>query len=84
MKLPSELKPLEKQLEATIKPYLKITPSYNKNLTLWESKFGGYPYFPKALEYPKNSQGKPLTLLAQINFSEALSLEDFPSQGILQ
>lgn len=84
MKLPNELRPLEKQLEATIKPYLKITPSYSNDLTLWESKFGGYPYFPKTVDYPKNPQGQPLTLLAQINFAEIEPLEGFPTKGILQ
>ena len=84
MKLPFALKPLEKRLEATIKPYLKITPSYSNNLSLWESKFGGYPYFPKSLQYPHNPQGQPLTLLTQLNFSEIATLKGFPTKGILQ
>ena len=73
------------KLEATIKPYIAIKPILSKNnLTVWQSKFGGYPYFPKHLKYPKNPEGQPLYLLAQINFSEVPPLEGFPNQGILQ
>ncbi|MGK7880118.1 MAG: YwqG family protein [Crocosphaera sp.] len=84
MKLPPQLENLRKELEATKKLYLKITPSFSNKLTLWESKFGGEPYFPKQLEYPKSPDGNPLVLLAQINFSETLLLENFPKEGILQ
>ena len=84
MKIPTQLEPLRKELEATQKAYLKITPSFSKKLILWESKFGGNPYFPKGVEYPKSPEGKPLILLAQINFSETLLLDKFPKEGILQ
>ncbi|ACK66001.1 Protein of unknown function DUF1963 [Rippkaea orientalis PCC 8801] len=85
IKLPSDLEPIRKQIEATIKPYIEIQPILSKNkLTLWQSKFGGYPYFPKDLNYPKNPDGDPLYLLAQINLAEVPPLEGFPTQGILQ
>ncbi|MEL4894398.1 YwqG family protein [Crocosphaera sp. Alani8] len=84
MKLPPLLENLRNELEATQKLYLKITPSFNNKMTLWESKFGGDPYFPKQLNYPKSPEGNPLVLLAQINFSETLLLENFPQEGILQ
>ena len=84
MKLPTELESLRKKLEASQKNYLKIMPSFSNKLTLWDSKFGGYPYFPKGLKYPKSPEGTPLVLLAQINFSETLLLDKFPKEGILQ
>lgn len=84
MKLPPPLNTLRKELEPTQKLYLKITPSFSNKMTVWESKFGGEPYFPKGLEYPKSPEGKPLILLAQINFSETLLLDNFPKEGILQ
>ncbi len=84
MKLPPPLENLRKELEATQKLYLKITPSFSNKMTVWESKFGGEPYFPKGLDYPKSPEGNPLVLLAQINFSETLLLENFPKEGILQ
>ena len=43
-----------------------------------------YFNFPKQLNYPKSPEGNPLVLLAQINFSETLLLENFPQEGILQ
>ena len=84
MKLPPQLENLRKELEATQKLYLKITPSLSNKLNIWESKFGGEPYFPKKLDYPKSPEGNPLILLAQINFSETLLLDNFPKEGILQ
>ena len=57
----------------------------SQNLDLWESKFGGTPYFPKSLEYPKNKEGHPLTLLAQINCKDLpSSCYPFPKEGLLQ
>lgn len=56
--------------------------------TVFDSKMGGVPYFPKAMEYPTvregESKGKPLRLLAQLNFAFLPKLEGFPSEGILQ
>lgn len=66
------------------KPYLEITPYRTAETTLWQSKFGGYPYFPKHTAYPTAPNGTPLILLAQINFAETPTIEDFPKQGILQ
>ena len=55
---------------------------------LFGSKLGGTPYFPKTMEYPRGMsgdfQGKPLTLLAQLNFERLPHIPDFPTKGILQ
>lgn len=57
-------------------------------LSLFDSKLGGTPYFPKCMEYPrgKNNRfaGQPLTLLAQLNFAQLPHIPDFPEKGILQ
>ena len=83
-----ELTPKFKKYEdyfiKTIKPYIKITPEDSSNLELWQSKFGGFPYLPKGVEYPKNSNGDYLYLVAQINFEEMPKLENFPDKGILE
>lgn len=52
---------------------------------IFDSKFGGIPYWNPAKEYPVDSSGKKLMLLAQINFTAA-KLEDdrLPEQGMLQ
>lgn len=51
--------------------------------SLINSKLGGYGYLPKQIKYPINEDGKPLSLLAQINFSEMPLINDFPDSGIL-
>ena len=53
--------------------------------TIFDSKIGGVPYFPKTMEYPRGkSEDQPLVLLAQINLSDLPDLPDFPHEGILQ
>ena len=36
----------------------------------YSSKLGGVAYFPKKQEYPRNKDGQPLALIAQLNLSE--------------
>lgn len=67
-----------------IKPFIKIKAKTKDHLRLWQSKFGGLPYFPKEFQYPTDSNGQAMFLLAQINFSETPKLESFPKKGILQ
>ncbi len=56
--------------------------------TVFDSKMGGVPYFPKSMKYPVvregNHKGKPLYLLAQLNFGTLPKLPGFPTEGILQ
>ena len=56
--------------------------------TVFDSKLGGLPYFPKSTEYPTvregENAGKPLRLLAQLNLSALPKLEGFPTEGMLQ
>lgn len=73
-----------KEIEATLKPVIHITPMIGETL-LWGSKFGGKPYFPKDFQYPvSKTSGNSLMLLAQINFEEIPHIEPFPKKGILQ
>src|SRR5690349_525397 len=82
--LPDELKPFKVKIESTIKPYVEIKATKNGNLGLWQSKFGGFPYFPKAFPYPLDSKKQPMFLLAQINFDDVPGLFPFPDDGLLQ
>lgn len=75
---------IDEFIAATAKPSVKIIAHPSDETTLWQSKFGGEPYFPKDTAYPTSPLGNPLTLLAQINFTEVPVTEDFPKQGILQ
>lgn len=56
--------------------------------TVFDSKMGGVPYFPKGMEYPTVREGvhagKPLYFLAQLNFAKLPKIEGFPTEGILQ
>jgi uncharacterized protein YwqG len=58
--------------------------TFSEQLRLWQSKVGGLPYLPKNHEYPTDPNGKPLSLLAQINFADVPKLDLFPEKGILQ
>ena len=78
------LRPYKDSICATARPCAEITLLPAANLTLWQSKLGGQPYWPKDMEYPRNAKGRPLHLLAQINFAETPPLPDFPENGILQ
>lgn len=52
---------------------------------IFESKLGGLPYWDMKKEYPCNSEGKKLVLLAQINLEkEELDDELLPKKGMLQ
>lgn len=51
---------------------------------VYDCKVGGVPYFPKSERYPVGENGKPLTLLAQLNFEKIPHISDFPEKGILQ
>ncbi|MDE7478696.1 MAG: DUF1963 domain-containing protein [Lachnospiraceae bacterium] len=53
--------------------------------SLTDSKFGGVPYWDMQKEYPTDSEGKRMMMLAQINFSQLQEVDtDLPNQGMLQ
>lgn len=70
------------------KPMLRLNPKRTENLSVFENKLGGVPYLPKDFPYPvgKSGQyeGKPLRLLAQLNFEKLPHIPNFPEKGILQ
>ncbi|MBD2034262.1 DUF1963 domain-containing protein [Leptolyngbya sp. FACHB-321] len=73
-------------LESTIQPFIEIdvVPSQSSQApTVGQSRLGGFPDLPVGFEYPR-LKGKPAVLLAQINFAEVPSLEEFPETGLLQ
>jgi uncharacterized protein YwqG len=83
LELPKELERYRPQFEKSIKPALKINAQTGKT-KIWESKFGGDPYLPPGYDYPKDIEGNPMRLLAQLNFEELPDIGMFPAQGILQ
>ncbi|EPG35474.1 YwqG family protein [Acinetobacter colistiniresistens] len=82
--LPNSLQPYLEKISSTIQPTVTMQLNANDNLSVWQSKVGGVPYLPLDATYPVDSNGKPLALLAQLNFAEIPSLPNFPDQGILQ
>ncbi|WP_155593497.1 YwqG family protein [Lysinibacillus cavernae] len=84
LELPEAFEQYKPLIEETMKPVVLIDTEVSKT-TLFQSKFAGDPYFPLSMEYPKNNDGHPLKLLAQINFAEVPKhLPNFPEEGILQ
>lgn len=70
--------------ETCIKSY-KIEKEKVDNATIFDSKFGGIPYWDFSKEFPTNNSGEKLNLLAQINFDkENFNNDNLPQKGILQ
>ena len=74
-----QLRNMDEMEAIRIKTAVKETP-----LPISASKFGGLPYWTRGEDFPKDEDGKPLYLLAQINFSDVPSLPDYPTRGLLQ
>ena len=84
LQLPSILEKFQEKVNATLNHTIRINPSAQAPIYLWQSKIGGKPYWPKTMDYPKSTQGEFLFFLAQFNFAEIPALEGFPTKGILQ
>lgn len=81
--LPIELQPYRHQFASTARAYVEIMPTPGKT-ALTHSKILGLPYLPANCAYPKDADGRPMILLAQLNFAEIPPLPDYPERGILQ
>lgn len=55
-----------------------------KNLSVFNSKFGGIPYWDLSRPYPVDSEGNEMQLLAQFNLSEIPENDKLPKEGMLQ
>lgn len=62
----------------------KLTIRPESQPGLFDSKFGGFPYWDPALPYPVDSTGEKLVLLAQINFDQFPADDPLPQGGMLQ
>ena len=85
---PSEkaVKIVEKIKEMTGTPAIFIDRKPNTaEPSLTDSKFGGLPYWDLEKEYPTDSKGRKMMLLAQINFSDLSAFDTvLPKEGMLQ
>lgn len=88
--VPDLLADYRTELIAAQREYVKIRAvpvmenSSEDLLGLKESKFLGKPFYTTAKAYPSDKNGKPMVLIAQINFSDVPELEGFPEAGLLQ
>ncbi len=86
---PEKMEKLLARVDELIKPVdtVRLKPSRGRT-TVFDSKMGGVPYFPKSMEYPVvregNHKGRPLFFLAQLNFGTLPKILGFPTEGILQ
>ena len=79
------MKEIFKQMDTIVKPqpYLGFDIEV-KDTTIYDSKIGGIPYWPKDKEYPKDEFGNNLYLLVQLNFDKLPHIPNFPEKGMLQ
>lgn len=68
----------------TVKTAFRLTVNTDRKPELYDTKFGGVPYWPEEMEYPKAPDGTPLALLAQLNMKDFSGNPLFPVKGILQ
>lgn len=79
---------IEEIRKRTEKDAYALTLNKERQPGIFDSKFGGVPYWDKSKEYPVDGDGKKMMLLAQINFEQMFERverdELLPKKGILQ
>lgn len=80
-----EAKVIVEKIKEMTKTYAYELETTQEEASVFDSKFGGYPYWDKKKEYPTDENGEKMMLLAQINFGkEMMDDERLPKSGILQ
>lgn len=77
-------KVVEEIKKRTAAPAYSLVINPDKKPDIFDSKFGGLPYWDKTKKYPKDSEGNSLILLAQINFDKIQAEKPLPDKGMLQ
>lgn len=78
------IKVVEKIKELSRKSAYRLTLVKSRKPGIFDTKFGGVPYWDMKLDYPTSSNDEKLILLAQINLSDVKDCELLPSTGMLQ
>ncbi len=75
---------LDKLKTKTAQNAYRITIDTNAPTGVFDSKFGGVPYWDLQKPYPQDTNGNKLALLAQFNFDKDKVSEPLPTKGMLQ
>ena len=78
------LSPFGAAIKATELPILAASFDGSPPRTRTSSQLGGHPWWPEGMAYPVDREGRPLMLLAQLNFADMPRLAPFPGAGLLQ
>lgn len=78
------LAPAALALERSQRPLLRIALEPMAKDETRASKVGGRAYWAAGREYPRNPQGRPLSLLAQIDLAAVPKMPGYPERGLLQ
>lgn len=84
MKLEQVKEIIDEIKKRTTKTAYSLSIQKDYKPSIFDSKFGGVPYWDLQKTYPSDSQGNKLMLLAQFNFEQVESGSSLPQQGILQ
>ncbi len=84
--------PPTERIEKIVEKIKKRTQKYAYELiinpkrtpTIFDSKFGGLPYWDMSKTYPTSNNGEKMILLAQINFDKSNVKAPLPQTGMLQ
>ncbi len=68
----------------SVKEGFLIIPDTEKNPSVFDSKFGGLPYWDLSRPYPTDSEGNEMQLLAQFNLSKIPENDKLSKEGMLQ
>lgn len=82
--LPKAFAAYWEQIKKTGLEYIEIKASPANDIKATESSFGAIPFIPSGFNYPVDKDGKQMTPLAQLNFSEIPHLKNYPEKGLLQ
>lgn len=75
---------VEEIKKRTAVPAYSLVIATEKKPDIFSSKFGGVPYWDMERDYPTDSDGNKLMLLAQLNLDRAGVEAPLPTQGMLQ
>lgn len=78
------LAPIEPALQDTQRPVAQLALETMKVDDIAVSKVGGRAYWAAGRDYPRDAQGRPMFLLAQLQLSELPKMPGYPERGMLQ